>query len=103
LALSVHDRDPDTVLIGHDELDLMPRTDRHEKAAEINPLPHWIGLFGVPRAAVRTGYPGGLSRFGRLVIGRLVVERLVVELAAVRFLASIRWTTPTKHSARSYL
>ena len=69
-------RDPGAVLLGHDELDLVLRADRHLQAAEIYPLPGRDGLPGVPRAALGSRFPRGPR--GRLILGQLVVS-LVIE------------------------
>ena len=89
LALAVLDRYPGAVLLGHDELDLMLRTDGHLQAAEVNPVPRWIGLPGVPRAALRAGNPRGLVGLGRLVVERLIVRSLVIFLGPVELLGIV--------------
>ncbi len=76
LALTVPDCYPGTVLVGHDELDLVLRAHRHQQAAEVDPVPIGDGLPGVPRAALGPRILRRPFTPGRLIVG-LVIQLII--------------------------
>ena len=72
------------MLLGHDELDLVLRADRHLQAAEVYPVQGREGLRRVPWAVLSRPDPGGPL----VVPGRLLAS-LVIEFVASQFLVSV--------------
>ncbi len=80
LAPAVPDGHPGAVLLGHRQLDLAVRADRHMQAAEILAFPHRIRLVGIPRPALGPRYARRNPGLRRLVVERLILVDLVVFL-----------------------
>src|SRR5216683_1497075 len=101
-AFPPYDRDPGSLVLGYEELDLVPRTDGNADTAEVNPLILRVGVAGIPWAA---GLPGGLAlalaqRVARLVRRVPVIISHRLWLVCLWLIRALR-ATPTEHSARS--
>jgi hypothetical protein len=79
LAIAVPDGDPGAVLLGHGQLDLAIRADRHEQAAQILAFPNRMGLVDIPRPALGPRHARGRPGLSLLlVVERLILVELVV-------------------------